>query len=106
MPGPVLVAEDRTIRVPKGQVVRTGYASADRVRLACTDRMAIGDVERAYRRRIQLDGDQPWPPPTGYWLSDVDGAMTFVLEDGRHEFVAALMLGYREILVAWVEPTA
>ena len=66
--------------------------------------MAVGDVENAYRRRLQLGTGQPWPPPIGHWEEDEeDGAQTFVITDGRHEFTAALMLGYRQILVAWVE---
>ena len=91
------MAEDRTLLVPAGAIVRSGYARTDRIRLECTDRMAVGDVEAAYRRRLQLGASQPWPPPIGRWDGD-----TFVVTDGRHEVVAAIMLGFREILVGWV----
>lgn len=101
---PVDVAEDRTLRVGPGQLVRTGYVPAHRIRLACRARMAVGDVESAYRRRLQLGDSQPWPPPVGRWEEDPeDGRRQFVITDGRHEYVAALMLGHRSILVAWLE---
>jgi hypothetical protein len=99
MTRPVIVAEDRTLRVPAGALVRTGYVEVHRVRLACRDRMAIGDVEAAYRKRLQLGSDQPWPPPVGDWEDE-----TFCIHDGRHEYVAALMLGCTHVLVAWIEP--
>lgn len=94
----VELREDRSLVVPPGHVVRTAYVAIDQVRLACRDRMAIGDVERAYRKRLQLGSAQPWPPPVGHWDGD-----RFVILDGRHETVAALMLGVEYLLVAWVE---
>jgi hypothetical protein len=95
---PIRVAEDRSLAVPPGQRVVTGYVHVDEIRLACRARMAIGDVDRAYQKRLQLGPNQPWPCPRGYW----DG-VRFVLLDGRHDFVAALMLGQTHILVAWPE---
>ena len=85
-------------RAPSGAIVRTGYVPVHQVRLACRDRMAVGDGEAAYRRRLQLGNAQPWPPPVGHWEGEA-----FVIVDGRHEYVAALMLGFEELLVAWVE---
>jgi hypothetical protein len=99
LPEPIAVGEDRSIAVPPGHVVKTGYVSVWRVRLGCRERMAIGDVNQAYQRRLQLAGRQPWPCPRGYW----DGE-EFVIEDGRHEYVAAVMLGYDHLLVAWLAP--
>lgn len=96
MTAPLLIAEDRSLVVPPGSRVETGYVRIDLVRLACRDRMAVGDVERAYRRLLGTPG-QPWPPPVGAW----DG-QRFVVYDGRHEYVAALMLGVEHLLVAWV----
>lgn len=95
---PLLLAEDRGFAVPPGATVSTGYVDIHRVRIACRARMAVGDVDRAYQRLLQTAPAQPWPPPTGRW----DGE-TFVLVDGRHAFVAALMIGFDAILVAWVE---
>jgi hypothetical protein len=94
---PVRVAEGRSLLVPPGMIVRTGYVRIDRVRLACRDRMAIGDVERAYERRIQNAPGQPWPCARGEWDGEI-----FVVVDGRHDYVAALMLGVEWLLVAWL----
>lgn len=94
----IMTYEDRSISVPPGALVKTGYVKMEQVRLACRDRMAVGDVDRAYQRRIQLNGHQPWPCPRGRW----DDGM-FVIEDGRHDYVAALMLGCEYILVAWLD---
>lgn len=68
--------------------------------------MGIGDIERAFRKRVNHHPDEAFPPPVGYWEDDPDGARTFVIQDGRHAFVAALMIGDREVLVAWVEGAA
>lgn len=94
----IAVVEDRSLAVPPGQHVVTGYVPIHKVRLACRDRMAIGDVRTAYERRIQLGDHQPWPCPRGQWDGDA-----FVVIDGRHDYVAALMLGLEHILVAWPE---
>ena len=96
---PVLVPEDRAIVVPAGRVVRSGYAPIHCVRLACHDRMSVGDVDTAYRRQLCLGSSQAWPPPIGHW----DGEW-FVILDGRHAYVAALMHGFEYLLVAWEEP--
>lgn len=85
---PVAIAEDRSMAIPPGALVRTGYVPINAVDLACRDRMSMGDVERAYQKRLQLGDRQSWPPPRGQWAGD-----RFVIVDGRHEFVAALMLG-------------
>jgi hypothetical protein len=89
---------DRSFAVPAGAIVRTGYVAVDKVRLKCRARMAIGDVEAAHRRLLQLGSACSFPPPNGRW----DGE-TFEIADGRHEYVAALMLGRSHILVAWME---
>lgn len=94
----IVIAEDRSISVPPGARVHTTYVAIDDVILACKERMAIGDVNTAYQRRLQLGENQPWPPPVGYW----EGTR-FVIKDGRHDYVAALMLGLSHILVAWIE---
>ena len=95
---PIALVEDRSIAVPNGAVIRTGYVDVFLCRLACRERMAVGDVNGAYQRRIQLGDRQPWPCPRGHWQDGV-----FVIVDGRHEWVAAVMLGLSHILVAWIE---
>lgn len=92
------VAEDRGMSVPAGSIVRTGYVPVGNVMLGCRDRMAIGDVERAMQRRLGIAPAQPWPCPVGRWDGD-----RFIVHDGRHDVVGALMLGVEHILVAWIE---
>lgn len=94
----VCVPEDRSMVVPAGAIVRTDYVKIEDVVLACRDRMAIGDVGRAMQRRMSCAPDQPWPCPRGEWIGD-----RFSVVDGRHEVVAAIMLGVSHILVAWTE---
>lgn len=96
---PVFIAEDRSIAVPPGHIIKTGYVHIDAVRLACRARMAVGDVAKAFQEQLQLGDRQKWPCPRGHWDGD-----RFVLIDGRHEFVAKQMLGLEHILVAWAEP--
>lgn len=95
---PVSLVEDRSIEVRPGHKVVTDYVRVEDVILACRERMAVGDVSVAYQKRLQLGASQPWPCPRGYWEDT-----RFVIVDGRHEYVATLMLGHSHILVAWVE---
>ena len=88
---------DRSIDVPSGQVIKTDYVEIHRIKTACKERMSIGDVKVAFEKRLQMGGRQPWPCPWGYWEGD-----WFVIVDGRHEFVASIMLGLSHILVAWL----
>ena len=83
--------------MPAGALVKTAYVPLP-VAFACHDRMSVGDVEAVYRRRLQLGSAQPWPPPVGAWRGDV-----FHVYDGRHEAIAAQMLGFQHLLVAWME---
>lgn len=85
------------MRIAPDQRVQSGYVPAHKVRLACRERMAVGDVAAAYQRALQLGPDQAWPPPVGKWEGD-----TFAIYDGRHSYVAMLMLGFERIFVAWV----
>ncbi len=86
--------------VPVGHVVRTGYVPIHDVvcHAPVGHQLLPAEVERAYRRQLELKDQQPWPPPTGYWRQD----HRFVLTDGRNRFVASLMLGVEHLLVAWV----
>lgn len=98
MSEPVAFAMDRSIRVPPGAVVKTGYVDIFKCRLACRERMAVGDVKLAYEKVLQQAGHAVWPFPNGYWDGD-----EFVIKDGRHEYIASLMVGHSHILVAWVD---
>lgn len=90
---------DRSLVISRHQHVRTGWVPIHRVQLACAAAMSIGDVDQALRKIVN-NGDGSWPPPVGYWLDD---QQTFCLTDGRHEWVARIMRGQRELFVAWVE---
>lgn len=91
--------EDRSLHVPPGHVVATAWVDPQRCRLGSRARMSPEAVEKKFRQLLQQGDGAIWPPPRGRW----DDGM-FVVEDGRHELLAALMLGRTEILVAWLEP--
>lgn len=89
---------DRSLAVPHGHVVKTAWVDVWQCKLACRDRMAVGDIKEAHSRLLQQSGYAIWPLPNGRW----DGER-FVIHDGRHEYLASVMLGYTHILVAWIE---
>jgi hypothetical protein len=93
--------QDRTMIVPAGHVVKTGYVPIHKIKTACKARMAVGDVSAAFQKRLALGENQSWPPPWGYWCEEEAGF--FVVVDGRHEYVACIMLGFETLFVAWVE---
>jgi hypothetical protein len=86
--------------VPAGHTVRTGYVPIhDLVCFAPYGHQLLpAEVERAYRRQLELGAEQAWPPPSGYWRGD----HRFVLTDGRNRYIACLMLGREHLLVAWL----
>jgi hypothetical protein len=91
-------AVDRSLLVQPGQVVKTGYVDVWRCQLANRAPMAVGDVAGAHNKLLQLGEASLFPPPNGHWEGE-----EFVIHDGRHEYVAAVMLGRAQLLVAWVE---
>jgi len=95
---PVSLAIDRSFAVPAGCVVKTGYVDVFKVRLACRERMAVGDVAAAYQKVLQLGDSEQWPCPTGQWDKDI-----FELSDGRHQWIASVMLGKTHMLVSWID---
>lgn len=95
------MTDDRAMLVAPGSIVRTGYVDVFKCRLACRERMAVGDVDRAFQRVLQTGENSRWPCPNGHWQDD-----TFVIQDGRHEWLASVMVGKSHIMVAWSEPLA
>ena len=87
-------------RIAEGHTVATGYVPIHDVVIYAPHghNLYPAEVERAYRRQLEIAPDQGWPPPTGYWRSDG----RFVLTDGRNRYVASLMLGLAYIFVAWL----
>ena len=91
---------DRAFEVPPGHLVQTAYIDVWGVRLACRDRMSVGDVAFAFNKRLRHGAT--FPPPYGFWEKDSAGAPRFVIVDGRHEYLAAVMIGCEFVLVAWL----
>lgn len=89
--------------VPRGCVERQGYVPMGRITLGDPGRIDPAAVTEKYRELIHLTytGAQPSPPPVGRWLDDG----TFEIIDGRHHWLALVMLGYRTFLVRWQETT-
>ncbi len=92
------IIEDRSMRVPPGHIVCTRHIPIFSVKLACRERMAVGDVAAAFQKRLRLGHFEPFPCPVGHW----DGN-DFVIVDGRHQWIASVMLGKSHILVSWIE---
>ena len=91
------------VTVPPAHALHVEYVPIhDIVCHATYSQLYPAEVERAYRRQLELGDHQGWPPPTGYWRDDG----RFVLTDGRNRYVAALMLGFEHLLVAWLAPPA
>lgn len=89
---------DKSLSVPPGKKVVTDYVHIDKVKMACKDKMAIGDVNEKYQLVLQNAPNCIFPAPVGHWDND-----RFVVVDGRHTFMAYVLLGYEYILVSWME---
>lgn len=93
----VRVFEDRSMLVLPHQRVETAWVDIDCCRLGCRVAMSPEAVEKKYRRLFQQGDGAPWPPIVGHWEGP-----RFVVCDGRHEYLAALMLGRNLLFVAWL----
>jgi hypothetical protein len=94
----VVVAEDRSMCVQPHQLVRTAWVDIDLCRLGFRMAMSPEAVEKKYRRLLNIGDCAPWPPIVGHWE---DGR--FVVCDGRHDYLAALMMGRDKLFVCWLE---
>lgn len=94
---PVADLIDRSILVPRSKYICTAWITVSTCTLGNHAPMSPEAVEKAYRRLLSQGDAASWPPPNGEWLGD-----RFVIHDGRHEYIASLMLGRTEILVAWM----
>lgn len=97
----VWTAQDRSLSVQPGQHVRTAWIDINQAVLGSRVRMGTGDVDAALRKLLCLGDRGSWPPPVGHWSGD-----RFVVCDGRHEYLASLMLGRERLFVAWLEAVA
>lgn len=93
----VRIFEDRTLFVRPDQRVETAWIDIDCCRIGCRAQMSPEAVEKKYRRLLQQGDGQPWPPIVGHWDDE-----RFVVCDGRHEYLAALMLGRERLFVCWL----
>ena len=102
--GGLEVIEDRSMRVQPHEIVCVEWVDIDRCVLGSRVRMNPEAVERKFRKLLQQGEAASWPPIVGHWSggSDADRAR-FVVDDGRHELLAALMIGRAQVLVAWIE---
>ena len=57
-----------------------------------------GSGRKKYRRLLSLGECAPWPPIVGHWEEG-----RFVVCDGRHDYLAALMIGRDKLFVCWLE---
>jgi hypothetical protein len=94
----VMVAEDRSMCIQPYQVVRTGWVDIDLCKLGFRRPMSPEAVEKKFRRLLNIGDCAPWPPVVGHWE---DGR--FLVDDGRHDYLAALMIGRDKLFVCWLE---
>ena len=94
----VKIAEDRSLVVNERQRVETAWVSIDDCVLGCRVPMGVGDISQAHHRLLNTgEGFAPWPPIVGHWRDS-----RFVIDDGRHQYIAELMLGRSRVFVAWI----
>jgi hypothetical protein len=94
----VTVAEGRSMCVQPNQVVRTAWVDIDLCRLSFRLPMSPEAVEKKYRRLLNLGECAPWPPIVGHWEVG-----RFVVCDGRHDYLASLMIGRDKLFVCWLD---
>lgn len=94
----VMVAEDRSMCIQPYQVVRTAWVDIDLCKLGFRLPMSPEAVEKKFRRLLNIGDCAPWPPVVGHWD---DGR--FFVDDGRHDYLAALMIGRERLFVCWLE---
>lgn len=93
----VKFAIDRSICVQPEQKVVTDWIDIDLCCLGSRTRMSPEAVTEKYRILLQHNEAAIWPPIVGHWENN-----RFIVDDGRHEYLAWLMLGRKKIFVAWL----
>jgi hypothetical protein len=97
----VMVAEDRSMCIQPHQVVRTAWVDIDLCKLGFRLPMSPEAVEKKFRRLLNIGDCAPWPPVVGHWEGQ-----RFLVDDGRHDYLAALMMGRDKLFVCWLEPAS
>jgi hypothetical protein len=90
--------EDRSLYVQPHETVRVAWVDIDCCVLGNRTPLTPEAVEKKWRQLLQQDQAASWPCLVGHWCGE-----RFVVCDGRHEYIAALMRGRAEVLVAWLE---
>jgi hypothetical protein len=92
----VMVAEERSMCVQPGQIVRTAWVDIDLCKLGTRVPMSPEAVEKEFRRLLNLGDAAPWPPVVGRWQGE-----RFLVDDGSRDYLAAIMLGPERLFVCW-----
>lgn len=86
--------------IPAGHVLKSAYLPLLEIVFPLNGApMAIASVKEKIDHYSSIGPGQTYPLPIGKW---VDGR--FHLWDGRHRYIASLMMGRSTMLVGWVEP--
>ena len=88
------------LTVPAGYVMTYGYAEHGKIRFQNYGGQQWDAVLKHANRIADLgDGAQAADCPFGFWDGD-----TFVIQDGRHRYLALVGLGFHSLLVRWLDP--
>lgn len=85
-------------RVPGNSILKYGYAKHGKIRFSHYGGVYLPAIQDYITKFRDWAGDQPMECSSGYWDGD-----TFVIENGRHRYIALLILGHQEFLVRWYE---
>lgn len=83
--------------VQPSQTVCARWIDIDKCKLGSRAQMAPEAVEKKFRKLLQQGECASWPPIVGHWDGD-----RFQVDDGRHEYLASLMLGRAQVFVCWL----
>lgn len=89
---------DRVLIISRDQTVKTQWIDIDRCVLGCRVQMSPEAVEKRFRVLLNLGECGEWPPVVGHWRKDG----RFSVDDGRHAYLASLMIGRAELFVCWL----
>jgi len=91
---------DRSLVIGQDQIVKTAWIDINRCIMGNRTPMATEAVDKAVRRLINQGNCGSWPPINGHWSPD---GQRFIINDGRHEYIASLIRGMEKVFVAWVD---
>jgi hypothetical protein len=86
------------MHIPKGHILKSAYIPIEDIVFTCDVPMGVEGVRDKINQWLSHKEGQSYPLPVGEWK---DGKLH--LWDGRHRYIAALMLARKSMLIAWVE---